>query len=26
MAVGKLAQAVKLNPYTDTNFIIRMDK
>lgn len=26
IAVGKLAQAVKLNPYTDTNFIIRMDK
>lgn len=26
MAVGKLAQAVQLNPYTDTNFIIRMDK
>lgn len=26
MMVGKLAQAVKLNPYTDTNFIIRIDK
>ena len=26
MMVAKLAQPVKLNPYTDTNFIIRMDK
>lgn len=26
MMVGKLAQAVKLNPYTDTNFIVRIDK
>ncbi len=26
MMVAKLAQAVKLNPYTDTNFIIRLDR
>ena len=26
MMVAKLAQPVKLNPYTDTNFIIRIDK
>lgn len=26
MMVGKLAQPVQLNPYTDTNFIIRLDK
>lgn len=24
--VGKLAQAVKLNPYTNTNFIVRLDR
>lgn len=26
MIVAKLAQPVKLNPYTDTNFIVRIDK
>lgn len=26
MMVGKLAQPVQLNPYTDTNFIIRIDR
>ena len=26
MMVAKLAQAVKLNPYTDTNFIVRLDR
>ena len=26
MMVGKLAQPVQLNPYTDTNFIVRLDK
>lgn len=26
MMVGKLSQAVKLNPYTNTNFIVRIDR